>query len=152
VKRSAGFDVDADLIRKLAELLGETGLTEIECAEGDRRIRVARAPAATAAAMVAPAPAPPAAGDASAAPDEAPTAANGAVLSPIVGTVYLSAQPNVAPFIKAGDTVAAGDTLMIVEAMKVMNPITAPQSGVVRAILVEDGAPVEFGQPLVLLA
>ncbi|WP_374443916.1 acetyl-CoA carboxylase biotin carboxyl carrier protein [Stella sp.] len=144
--------VDEELVRTLARLLDETGLTEIEAQSGEARIRIARAPAtqvmaapAAAAAPVAPAAAPAVAIAVSPADDP------GAVKSPMVGTVYLAPQPNAAPFVQPGDRVSAGQTLMIVEAMKVMNPITAPRAGAVRVVLVEDGAPVEFGQPLIVL-
>ncbi|BBK38159.1 acetyl-CoA carboxylase biotin carboxyl carrier protein subunit [Allostella sp. ATCC 35155] len=145
------FAVDEELVRTLARLLDETGLTEIEAQAGDARIRVARAPATqVVAAPVAAAAAtsdPAAAGAGTVAPADDP----GAVKSPMVGTVYLAPQPKAPPFVQPGDRVAAGQTLMIVEAMKVMNPITAPRPGTVRAVLVEDGGPVEFGQPLILL-
>lgn len=146
--------VDSALVRELAELLGETGLTEIEVEDGDRRIRVARtvtvaaAPAVVQAAAAAPAAAAPAA----AAP-AAPAAATGTpVKSPMVGTAFMSSEPGAAPFVRVGDTVKAGETLLIVEAMKVMNPITAPTAGTIQAILVDNGDPVEFDQPLVIFA
>jgi len=159
--RSAGMQVDADLVRQLAELLNDTSLTEIEVQDGDRKIRVARtitvAAAAAPAAGVA-APASVAAPVAVVAPVAAPgtpavsTADSpGTVKSPMVGTAYLSAEPGAAPFVAIGKTVAAGDTLLIVEAMKVMNPITAAKAGTVRAILVENGQPVEFDQPLIVV-
>lgn len=146
--------IDAALVRELAELLGETGLSEIEVEDGARKIRVARtlsaAPVATiAAAPVATAPAvaeAPAATPAPAAPDLA-----GAVKSPMVGTVYLSPEPGAAGFVSVGQTVRAGETLLIIEAMKVMNPITAPAAGTVKAILVENAQPVEFDQPLIVI-
>jgi acetyl-CoA carboxylase biotin carboxyl carrier protein len=151
-----GMQIDADLVRQLAELLNENDLTEIEVEHGDRRIAVKRqifaaavaAPAA--AAPVAAAPAPGAA--APAASDDASAAAHpGAVKSPMVGTVYLSGEPGAAPFVGAGTRVEAGDTLLIVEAMKVMNPITAPRGGTVRQLLVQDSQPVEYDQPLLIL-
>jgi len=143
------FAVDEDLVRTLARLLDETGLTEIEAQNGDQRIRVARQPAAVAtiAGM-------PMEGSAVGASDAAPAAVAehpGTVKSPMVGTVYLSSQPGATPFVKPGDRVSQGQTLMIVEAMKVMNPITATRPGVVKTVLVEDGAPVEYGQPLIIL-
>jgi acetyl-CoA carboxylase biotin carboxyl carrier protein len=146
------MNVDTDLVRQLAELLDETKLTEIEVEDGDRKIRVARtaAPAAVAAAPVAvaaPAAATPAA-------EAAPVAAEihpGTVKSPMVGTVYMSPEPGGSQFVSVGDTVAEGDTLLIVEAMKVMNPILAPRSGKVTALLVEDAEPVEFEQPLAVI-
>ena len=146
--------IDSALVRELAELLADTGLSEIEVEDGGRRIRVARtisaAPvAAPAPVMAAPAPAPVAAAAPAAAPvdDHA-----GAVKSPMVGTVYLAGDPSAPAFISVGQTVKAGDTLLIVEAMKVMNPITAPASGTVKAILVENAQPVEYDQPLVVIA
>jgi acetyl-CoA carboxylase biotin carboxyl carrier protein len=143
--------VDTALVRQLAELLDETRLTEIEVEDGDRKIRVARtvsvavaaAPTATAA-MPATAAAPTAA---------APTAAShsNALKSPMVGTAYLAAEPGAKPFITVGDTVSIGQTLLIIEAMKVMNPIAADRAGRIAAILVENGGPVEFDQPLVVI-
>lgn len=158
-KSKGGMNIDSALVRELAELLNETGLTEIEVEDDDRRIRVARggtmmaAPAqmyaASAAAPAAPAPA-------AAAPTAAPEApaadtAN-AVKSPMVGTCYLAPEPGAANFIAVGKAVKEGDTLLIVEAMKVMNPITAPKSGTVSAILVDNAQPVEFDQPLVVIS
>ncbi|MCW6532026.1 acetyl-CoA carboxylase biotin carboxyl carrier protein [Sphingomonas sp. MMSM20] len=147
--------VDVGLVRQLAELLDTTQLTEIEVEDGDRKIRVARKVSAAAAPAVHYAPAPAAAplaapAAAAEAPAAAPSHAN-AVRSPMVGTVYLAAEPGAAPFIAAGTQVKAGDTLLIVEAMKVMNPITAPAAGTVKAVLVENGQPVEFDQPLVVV-
>ncbi|VXC39730.1 acetyl-CoA carboxylase biotin carboxyl carrier protein [Sphingomonas sp. 8AM] len=153
---SGSMQVDVDLVRQLAELLDTTQLTEIEVEDGDRKIRVARKAAAVNAAPAmhyAPAPAAPAAPAApqvDVAGPSAPSDAN-AVRSPMVGTVYLAAEPGAKPFSTVGQTVAAGDTLLIVEAMKVMNPITAPSAGVVKAILVDNGQPVEFDQPLVVV-
>ncbi|HET8727061.1 MAG TPA: acetyl-CoA carboxylase biotin carboxyl carrier protein [Alphaproteobacteria bacterium] len=142
----ASFDIDGDLIRKLAELLQETGLTEIEFAEGEQRIRVTRATsvqvaaAAAPAAVAAPAPA--------AAPSGPPA---GAVTSPMVGTAYLAPEPSAPAFVKVGDTVKEGQTVMIVEAMKVMNPIRAPQAGTVTAVMVKDAQPVEYGEVLLVI-
>jgi acetyl-CoA carboxylase biotin carboxyl carrier protein len=150
-----GMRVDAELVRQLAELLNENELTEIEVADGDRRILVKRqlagAPAVHGLAA-SPAPAP-AAVPATAAPAPAASPADdpGAVKSPMVGTVYLSAEPGARPFVTSGGPVAEGETLLIIEAMKVMNPITAPRAGTVRQILVQDGQPVEFDQPLVIV-
>jgi acetyl-CoA carboxylase biotin carboxyl carrier protein len=154
-KNNGSMQVDAGLVRQLAELLDDTRLTEIEVQDGDRRIRVVRnvavpsapAPVAVAAAPVAAAPAP-----APAAPTAAPAGDHpGTVKSPMVGTAYLSSAPGAKPFVGAGDQVAAGDTLLIVEAMKVMNPITSPRAGKVVQVLVENGQPVEFDQPLVIV-
>ncbi|MFA6280470.1 MAG: acetyl-CoA carboxylase biotin carboxyl carrier protein [Bdellovibrionales bacterium] len=147
------FDLDMKFVRKLAELLKETGLTEIEFAEGDKRIRCVGAhapvqqivaPMAAAAAPVASAAAP--------APVAAPAVAVGTpVTSPMVGTVYLSPEPGAPAFIKVGDKVKQGDTLLIIEAMKVMNPIKAPASGTIVELLVTDAKPVEFGETLVVI-
>jgi acetyl-CoA carboxylase biotin carboxyl carrier protein len=147
-------NIDSALVRELAELLAATGLTEIEVEDGERKIRVVRQ-AAPVMATVAPqqyAPAPAAAPAAAAAPAEAPAAPVDAVKSPMVGTCYLAAEPGAADFISVGQQVKAGDVLVIVEAMKVMNQITAPKSGVVQAVLIENGQPVEFDQPLVVIA
>ena len=142
------FNPDADLIRKLAEVINETELTEIEYAEGDRRIRVARGVATQGVVMQAATPMAAAAAPAPGAP--APAAAPGnAVTSPMVGTVYLAAEPGAAPFVKPGDRVSEGQTLLIIEAMKVMNPIKSPRAGTVAAVYVKNSEPVEFGQPLV---
>lgn len=158
--RKSGMNIDTALVRELAELLNETGLTEIEVEDDDRKIRVSRGAVATAAPVYAAAPAPAAAAPApaAAAPAPAETAApagpdlKNAVKSPMVGTCYLAAEPGAAPFIAVGKPVKEGDTLVIVEAMKVMNPITAPRSGTVTAILVDNAQPVEFDQPLVVIA
>jgi acetyl-CoA carboxylase biotin carboxyl carrier protein len=148
----SSMQVDAGLVRQLAELLDDTHLTEIEVQDGDRRIRVVRNVAvAMQAAPVAPAPA--VAAPAAAAPPPAVPAGDhpGTIKSPMVGTVYMSSAPGVKAFIGVGDQVAAGDTLLIVEAMKVMNPILSPRAGKVTAILVENNQPVEFDQPLVIV-
>lgn len=151
-----GMNIDSTLVRELAELLAETGLTEIEVEDGDRKIKVSRAAAAatqfvSAPMAAAPAVAAPAAAPAADAPAAAPAIDGTAVKSPMVGTVYLSAEPGAAAFVSVGSQVKAGDTLLIVEAMKVMNPITATASGTVKAILVENAQPVEFDQPLVVI-
>ena len=148
--------IDPGLVRELAELLTANTLTEIEVEDGDRRIRVARDPApvfGTAAPATAPAPAAAAAPQTPAAAAEpAPEEISGeAVKSPIVGTAFLSPEPGSKPFVSTGDAVKAGDTLLIVEAMKVMNPITAPSGGIVKKILISDGQPVEFDQPLIVI-
>jgi acetyl-CoA carboxylase biotin carboxyl carrier protein len=148
------MQVDVKLVRDLAEMLDATNLSEIEVQDGERRIRVARTLQAAPAAFHVPAPAPAAGNPGSAAAAfEAPAAAvhNNAVKSPMVGTVYLAAEPGAAPFVAVGAQVKAGDTLLIVEAMKVMNPITAPVAGTVKALLVENGQPVEFDQPLAIV-
>ncbi|AKH41934.1 acetyl-CoA carboxylase biotin carboxyl carrier protein [Altererythrobacter atlanticus] len=155
-KGANGMKIDTRLVRELADMLADTGLTEIEVEDGDRKIRVARGVNAVPQAMhMAPAMQPAAAEAAPAAlaapvADEAAIPAN-AIKSPMVGTVYLSPEPGAAAFIKVGDTVKAGDTLLIVEAMKVMNPITASESGTVTKILVENAQPVEYDQPLVVI-
>jgi acetyl-CoA carboxylase biotin carboxyl carrier protein len=140
------FDIDPETIRKLAELMTETGLSEIEMAEGDRRVRVSRAamaaPVHFAASTAAPAVAPAAV---------SPASNPGAVTSPMVGTAYLQAEPGAPPFVSVGSTVRVGDTLLIIEAMKVMNPIKAPKSGVVSQILISDGQPVEYGEPMMIV-
>lgn len=155
-------EIDAALVRQLADILNDTELTEIEVERGELRIRVAReihaapvmqyAAAPTAAAPAAAAPA------AAAAPVSMPSdpativARSGEeVKSPMVGTAYLQASPEAPPFVQPGDKVKKGQTLLIVEAMKTMNPIQAPRDGVVKEVLVGDAQPVEFGEPLVLL-
>jgi acetyl-CoA carboxylase biotin carboxyl carrier protein len=145
---SKDLTVDGELVRQLAALLEETGLTEIEYAVGERRIRVARGALPSAAAIAVPLAAPVAAAPAAAA---ATAALAGAVKAPMVGTVYLSPQPGAPVFIKLGDSVREGQPLLIIEAMKVMNQIPAPRAGRIAQILVNDGAPVEYGQPLVIL-
>jgi acetyl-CoA carboxylase biotin carboxyl carrier protein len=163
-RRKSARGVDADLVRDLAKVLDDTGLTEIEVEYGELRLRLARtlsmapppptqthvvhsAPAPAPASLPAPAPPP------AAAPAPAADAAShpGAVPSPMVGTAYLSAEPGAPPFIKVGDTVNAGQTILVVEAMKTFNPIPAPRAGKVIAILVTDAQPVEYGEALVIL-
>lgn len=152
VQGNDGIRIDAALVRELAELLGETDLSEIEVEDGERKIRVARtlsaAPAAAmVAAPIAAAPAaPPAQAPAAAEPDHA-----NALKSPMVGTAYLAPSPDAEPFVKVGDTVKKGDNLLIIEAMKVMNPIQADRAGTIQSILIEDGQPIEFDQPLVII-
>jgi acetyl-CoA carboxylase biotin carboxyl carrier protein len=147
--------IDPKLVHELAKLLTDNELTEIEVADGDRRIRVKReAPAIIAAAPTLPgAPAlsaPPMRGHEDVAQVQEKIAGE-TVKSPMVGTAYMSAEPGGAPFIEVGKPVKAGDTLLIVEAMKVMNPITAPNGGVIKKIMVADAQPVEFDQPLVII-
>lgn len=147
----ASFDIDGDLVRKLADLLQETGLSEIEFQEGGKRIRVTR-PTAPAATLAIPAATPlpaPAVQAAAAAPKTA--SSPGAVSSPMVGTAYMAAEPGAAPFVRVGDVVKAGQTVMIIEAMKVMNPIKAPKGGVVTEIMVSDAQPVEYGEVLMII-
>ena len=153
-----GRAIDTRLVRKLAGILKDTDLTEIEVERGDLRIRVAREVTVTAAPVaLAPAPAVAAsAGATSAARAEsaaavAPEYEGELVNSPMVGTVYLQPQPGSEPFIRVGQTVAEGQTLLIVEAMKTMNPISSPRAGKIVEILVADAQPVEFGEPLVVI-
>ncbi len=145
--------IDPDLVRDLAKILSDTGLSEIEVEHGELRLRIARtitaAPVAHTQNVQAPAPV-------AHAPAPAPVAADpakhpGMVPSPMVGTAYLSAEPGAAPFIKVGDTVTEGQTVLVVEAMKTFNPIPAPRAGKVTAILVTDAQPVEYGEPLLIL-
>lgn len=149
---------DANMVRELADILADTGLTEIEVEKGDLRVRVVREPAPVMATLPqATAPALPyAPQSAPASTPQAEAASTGgtpanAVTSPMVGTVYFSPEPGAAKFVSVGDTVAVGDTLVLIEAMKTFNPIKAESAGTVRQILVEDGAPVEFGQPLMVI-
>ena len=156
-------DTDVAFIRALAELLNENDLTELQVkrdyGENDSlNVRVSRrqeqvAPAyAPVPAMAAPAPGPaPAPSPAESATAEDPASHPGAVVSPMVGTVYMQAEPGAPPFVSVGDQVAEGDTILIVEAMKTMNHIPAPRAGTVKRILVEDGAAVEYGAPLVII-
>jgi acetyl-CoA carboxylase biotin carboxyl carrier protein len=151
-KEQQPMRVDGALLRELAELLSTNDLTEIEVEDGDRKIKVRRESAPVMA--YAPAPAPVAAAAPAAAPSEAaaPAAAPAdAVKSPMVGTAFLSPEPGAKPFIAPGQTVKAGDTLLIIEAMKVMNPIVAPKAGKIAQILIGDAQPVEFDQPLVVI-
>jgi acetyl-CoA carboxylase biotin carboxyl carrier protein len=150
-----GMQIDADLVRQLAQLLNENDLTEIEVEHGDRRIAVKRqifaasapGPAGPAYAVAPAGPAP-----AASASEEASAAAHpGTVKSPMVGTAYLSPEPGAQPFVSAGARIEAGDTLLIVEAMKVMNPISAPRGGTVKQVLVQDSQPVEYDQPLLII-
>jgi acetyl-CoA carboxylase biotin carboxyl carrier protein len=151
--------IDTRLVRRLAGILNATGLTEIEVEHGGLKIRVARQGSPAAAAVPAPAlyaPAPAAAAAAAAAAAPPPAAAleepRGEVIkSPMVGTVFLASQPGAEVFVKVGDQVAQGQTLLIIEAMKTMNPIPAPRAGVVLDLLVDNEQPVEFGEPLVVI-
>ncbi|AQS84094.1 MAG: acetyl-CoA carboxylase biotin carboxyl carrier protein subunit [Acetobacter aceti] len=147
--------VDADAIRALADILTDTGLTEIEVAEKDSRIRVVRAAATvTAAPIQVPAAITPASAAATSPGAPAPADLSrhpGAVNSPMVGIAYLNPDPSSPPFITEGQTVTAGQTLMLIEAMKTFNQIKTPRSGTVKQILVTSNDPVEFGQPLVII-
>ena len=152
---TGSMQVDTDLVRELAAMLNETGLSEIEVEDGERKIRVSRNMTAVAAPMMAaPAAAPAAAtpAPAAAAAPIAPAVSANAMKSPMVGTAYLTPEPDAAPFVSVGQQVKAGDTVLIIEAMKVMNPIVAATSGTVTEILVESGQPVEFDQPLLVIA
>ena len=149
--------IDPELVREMAQLINETDLTEIEVQKGDLRIRVARTITATVMAPVAAAPAfaaaPAAAAVAVAAPTDAKAAAAhpGTVNSPMVGTAYRRPSPDAKPFIEIGQEVKAGERVLLVEAMKTFNDIVAPRAGKVVAILVEDGQPVEYGEPLLVI-
>jgi acetyl-CoA carboxylase biotin carboxyl carrier protein len=133
-------------------MLNDTGLSEIEVEDGERKIRVSRNMTAIAAPMMAAPVAAAAAAPAPAAAHSAPAISANAMKSPMVGTAYLTPEPDAAPFVSVGQQVKAGDTVMIIEAMKVMNPIVAATSGTVTEILVESGQPVEFDQPLLVIA
>jgi acetyl-CoA carboxylase biotin carboxyl carrier protein len=144
--------VDTDMIRQLADLLSENDLSEIEVEDGERRIVVKRQIGVVSAPAAAAPAAPPITNAPAAAPEtEAPVASGDAIRSPMVGTVFLSPEPGAKPFVAAGQQVKAGETLLIIEAMKVMNPITAPRAGTVSRICVADAQPVEFDQPLVII-
>ena len=147
----AKFEVNEELVRKLADLLQETGLNEIEYEVDNQRIRVARGGGGVTVSAPAPlspcAPAAPVA-QATAAGDAVPA---GAVTAPMVGTVYVASEPGSPPFVKVGDQVSEGQTLLIIEAMKVMNPLSAPRAGTVTRILISDGQPVEYGEPLMVI-
>jgi acetyl-CoA carboxylase biotin carboxyl carrier protein len=147
--------VDKELIRELADLLSETGLTEIEVERGDTRVRIARAPAAAAVHVAAPVHAPPPAAPLvmPESPSEPPDIASlaGTVVSPMVGTAYRASEPGGRPYVDVGEKVREGQTLLIIEAMKTMNQIPSPRAGTVTRILVEDGQPVEYGEPLMIV-
>lgn len=149
--------IDSDAIRELAELLNETGLTEVEVADGEKSIRVSKggtviagAGAAVPAMSMASDPAVPQIASTEA-PSNIAASHPGAVTSPMVGTAYMQSEPGAPSFVKKGDTVSEGDTLVIIEAMKVMNPIKAPKSGTITQVLVENAQPVEFGEVLVVI-
>ncbi len=151
---AAGIRFDADAIRELAKILRETDLSEIELVEKDARLRVVRQVTTVAATHVVAAPA--AALAAAVAPPAAEAAAAeadhpGAITSPMVGVAYLQPEPGAAPFIQVGAKVAAGQTLLLIEAMKTFNQIKAPRAGTVTRILIESGTPVEFGEPLLII-
>ncbi len=155
---SSGITFDPAAIRELAKILRETDLTEIELVENDSRIRVARVipsgVVTTYAAAPAPLPAmapPPPAAAAPTLSAEFDPKHPGAVTSPMVGVAYLSPEPGAAPFVQVGAAVSAGQTLLLIEAMKTFNQIKAPKSGTVTRILIEPGTPVEYGEPLMLV-
>lgn len=145
----AKLEFDEALVRRLSELLEETGLSEIEYEADGHRIRVARN--SQAAAAVAPAPGPVCRPEAAEAPGDGEAVSANAVAAPMVGTVYLSPEPGGTTFVSVGDEVEQGQTLVIIEAMKVMNPIPSPRAGTVSRILIQDGQPVEFGEPLMVI-
>lgn len=167
-KKAAGGSgsIEPELVRELAGILRDTGLTEIEVEHGELKLRLAKAPSPVVAAAAVPtafapahAPATPAPPAFASSPAPAPAAEQkadlrahpGAVLSPMVGTAYLSPEPGATAFVKVGDQVAEGQTVLIVEAMKTFNPIPAPRAGKVAQILVSDAQPVEYGEPLLIL-
>jgi acetyl-CoA carboxylase biotin carboxyl carrier protein len=156
--KNGGMDIDTKLVRELAKLLADTDLSEIEVEDGDKKIRVARTLTAApvvqhmAAPMAAAAPVATAPAAAAAAPAAAAESHADAVKSPMVGTAYLSPEPGAAPFAAIGSAVAEGDTIIIIEAMKVMNAIPAPRGGTLKAVLVDNGQPIEFDQPLFVIA
>jgi acetyl-CoA carboxylase biotin carboxyl carrier protein len=145
----AEFDIDGDLVRKLSALLDETGLTEIEFTDGERKIRVCKTVQIVAAAPQVTT----AAEDASSGGDEPGALADhpGAVTAPMVGTAYTAPEPGAEPFVNIGDSVSAGQTLLLIEAMKTFNPVRAPKAGRVARILISDATPVEYGEPLIIL-
>lgn len=147
------FDVDADLVRKLSELLTETGLGEIEYEDAGKRIRVAMPGAAPASISAAPVTVPAASESSAESAAQSADASThpGAVTSPMVGTIYMSPAPGEAPFVRAGETVAEGQTILVVEAMKTFNEIAAPRSGTLARFIVSDGQPVEYGEALALI-
>ncbi len=150
----AKLNIDTDYVAQLAELLQRTGLTEIEISEGDTRVRVVKKPAPVYEAQLATRPVaaePPAATPEAALPSAADAHHPGTVSSPMVGTVYLYPEPGADPFVTPGQTVSEGQTLLIIEAMKVMNQIRAPRSGRVGRVFVENATPVEFGEPLLVI-
>lgn len=148
----AKFEMDTEFVRKLAQILHETDLGEIELADGDKKIRVARPSITVAAAPVAAPPVAAAAAAAAAGAAASDLASHpGAVKSPMVGTAYLAPEPGKPPFVSVGDKVTAGQTLLIIEAMKTFNPIKAPKAGTVAQVLVENAQPVEFGEPLLIV-
>jgi acetyl-CoA carboxylase biotin carboxyl carrier protein len=157
--KAGAMRIDPTLVHELAQLLTDNELTEIEVQDGERRIKVSRQPAPIISAAPSAAPVAAAAPALSGPPmhakedigEQGDEPGGTSVKSPMVGTAFLAPEPGAKPFVAVGDAVKAGDTLLIVEAMKVMNPITAPEGGVVKKLLVSDGQPVEFDQPLVII-
>jgi acetyl-CoA carboxylase biotin carboxyl carrier protein len=148
----ARFDVDEDLVRKLSSLLNETGLTEIEYSKGEEHIRVSRSIGLSSAAVLASEVPIAAAAAGAPADDKAAAALQGLVIAaPMVGTVYLSPEPGAAAFVRVGDAVEAGQTLLLIEAMKTYNDVRAPRAGKVLRVLVSDATPVEYGEALLVL-
>lgn len=150
------FNIDQEAVRKLAKLLEETQLGELEYEENGKRIRVAKAPPAPSPFAVShpmqgQAPLPVGASESSKSSSASLAEKEGVVKSPMVGMVYLSPEPGLSPFVRAGDPVTVGQTLLIIEAMKVMNPIKSPKAGTLREVLVKDGQPVEYGEPLLII-
>ncbi len=148
-KKTSKTEIDSDLVRQLAGLLEETGLSEIEYGSGDWHLRVSKGGVPMAAAFAAPA-------AIAAAPDQSSGEEHhgehpGVVISPMVGTVYTTAEPDQPPFVKVGDVVSEGDTLVLIEAMKVFNPVKAARAGKVSRIFVNNATPVEFGEPLMII-
>jgi acetyl-CoA carboxylase biotin carboxyl carrier protein len=156
--KKSGGGIDAALVREMAQLLAEADITEIEVQKGDLRIRVARTAAVPAAAIpspvsvqVAPSPAPVVLSAPAADPAQQLADHPGAVKSPMVGTAYIRPSPEAKPFVEVGSHVKTGEKILLVEAMKTFNEIVAPRPGTVTAILVEDGQPVEYGEPLLII-
>jgi len=145
--KPAEFSPSPAIVRRLAKLMAEEGLSELEYQDGTKRLKLARGTLAAAPAVHAA----PAASSATA-PAETGGVPDGAVTSPMVGTCYLAPEPGAPPFVKVGDSVKQGQTLLIIEAMKVMNPIRAPHAGTVARVLVDSGSPVEYGEPLIVVA
>lgn len=151
-RQASDRTIDQELIRELAKLLSETGLTEIEIEHNGLRVRVARQGNAVPSPVIVPAPAiATTSASVAAATGIDPAKHPGTVTSPMVGTAYLAPEPGAKPFVEIGSTVRGGDTLIIIEAMKTMNQIPAPRDGTVIQILIDDGVPVEFGEPLMII-
>ncbi|MBX7146095.1 MAG: acetyl-CoA carboxylase biotin carboxyl carrier protein [Alphaproteobacteria bacterium] len=145
------FDIDEKLVQKLAQLLTDNNLNEIEFESGDQRIRINKAGSGLGHVINAPSSVPINSSVVNTPISSTLDVSQDAVTSPMVGTIYLAAEPGAKPFISVGNTVSKGQTLLIIEAMKVMNPIQSPKNGVIKTILVSDGQPVEYGEPLVII-